>query len=388
MAGAKFILQAVTKANHATLVQDVLSGGQISDVLLSVAFVREAGLAIIEQALAAVAKQTRVFVGIRNDITSIQAVKRLLKMKVQLYGVDTGSRHTIFHPKLYLVIAAPHATAVVGSANLTFGGLYNNIEVSAILSLDLGNADDKAFVDEVLSAFATMLKEHPRHAFQIVDVAHAEALFESGRLVDETIVPAPSPASGLAKGERDALDPMDLWRAKRPSPAVLGAPKKKAPAKVSATQASAAPSPETKYLVWESKPLSARDLSIPKAAGTHPTGSMGWKKGVMDGIDQRHYFRDEVFADLKWVPDGGKSVWERAEAKFELIVKNINYGVFKLGLAHNTDVTSASYAQKNFMTQLHWGVAKPLIAKQDLLGRILYLYRKDTDPPEYTIEID
>jgi len=40
------------------------------------------------------------------------------------------------------------------------------------------------------------------------------------------------------------------------------------------------------------------------------------------------------------------------------------------------------------MTQLHWGVAQPLIAKQDLLGRNLYLYRKDSTPPEFMIEID
>ncbi len=40
------------------------------------------------------------------------------------------------------------------------------------------------------------------------------------------------------------------------------------------------------------------------------------------------------------------------------------------------------------MTQLHWGDAKAYVAKNDLLGRILYLYRKDTDPPEFMIEID
>lgn len=40
------------------------------------------------------------------------------------------------------------------------------------------------------------------------------------------------------------------------------------------------------------------------------------------------------------------------------------------------------------MTQLHWGEAKPLIAKKDLLGRNLCLYRKDSTPPEFMIEID
>ena len=144
----------------------------------------------------------------------------------------------------------------------------------------------------------------------------------------------------------------------------------------------------TKYLVWESRPLSERDLSIPKGANTNPTGSMGFKKGLYDEIDQRHYFYDDVFNDLSWKPDTPGSKKLRATAKFELVIKNISYGVFDLVVAHSTDTTSASYKQSNFMTQLHWAEARPLIAKQDLLGRNLYLYRKDSTPPEFMIEID
>jgi hypothetical protein len=145
-----------------------------------------------------------------------------------------------------------------------------------------------------------------------------------------------------------------------------------------------------RYLVWESKALSERDLNIPTGTNTAATGSMGLKKGALDDdkIDHRHYFRDVVFAHLTWMPDPPPKKWERAFANFELVVKNINYGVFNLKLSHNTDQNSISYQQKNFMTQLHWGDAKKYIAKSDLLGRILYLYRKDTNPPEFTIEID
>ena len=77
----------------------------------------------------------------------------------------------------------------------------------------------------------------------------------------------------------------------------------------------------------------------------------------------------------------GEKHMERAHANFELVVKNLNYGVFNLLLSHNTNMKSASYLQRNFMTQLHWGDAKKFIAKNDLLGRTLYLYRKDTSPP-------
>ena len=56
------------------------------------------------------------FVGIRNDITSIQAVKALLEHVCEYLQVDTASRSRIFHPKLFsaerkldanLLLAAP-----------------------------------------------------------------------------------------------------------------------------------------------------------------------------------------------------------------------------------------------------------------------------------------
>jgi HKD family nuclease len=388
MAELDFILQAVTTQNHAGAVRALLGLPNPTQVLISVAFVREDGLDALETAIRSVADKAKFFVGIRNEITSIQAVKRLLAMNVELYAVDTASRNTVFHPKLYFAANAEQATAIVGSANLTPGGLHNNIEVSARVKLDLSNAADKRFSDEVTRAFPEMLTKHPRHVFLIRDNKHAEELFESGRLADEDLIPAPSTVSGVKRGERDNLPPMKLTRMTRPrirsavaKPVVALKPAKAAPVPV-------VKPPSVADLIWESKPLTERDLNIPSGAGTHATGSMGLKKGALGKIDQRHYFRDAVFADLAWTPDPAPKKWERAQAKFELVIKNLNYGVFDLKLSHFTDRQSRSYQQNNFMTHLHWGDAKKHIAKRDLLGRVLYLYRKDTVPPEFTIEID
>jgi hypothetical protein len=91
---------------------------------------------------------------------------------------------------------------------------------------------------------------------------------------------------------------------------------------------------------------------------------------------------------LNWVPDKPGSKKLQTTAKFELIVKNISYGIFDLIISHDTNTKSASYKQSNMMTHVHWGAARPSIAKEDLLGRNLYLYRKDGSPPEFMIEID
>jgi HKD family nuclease len=394
MADLNFILQAVTTANHAASIRTLLQLPEPNRILISVAFARTTGLDAIHDHLKPLAGKTKFFVGIRNDITSIQAVERLLELNLELYAVDTGSRQTIFHPKLYLAANETDATAIVGSANMTFNGLHNNIEISTCMALDLTKSStDKIFLDAVVDAFDSMLAMHPNHVFKIMDKKHALKLFEEGRLADETVILAPVAGSSVRKGERDNLAPMKLSRVRRPPPTTPKAvpAKSAAPAKGLATKAapvSAKPIAGTKYLVWESKPLSERDLSIPRGANTNPTGSMGFKKGLYGDIDQRHYFYDEVFNGLEWKADEPGSKKRRATADFELVIKNISYGNFNLAVAHSTDTTSASYLQGNFTTQLHWGTARSLIAKRDLLGRNLYLYRKDSTPPEFMIEID
>ena len=136
-------------------------------------------------------------------------------------------------------------------------------------------------------------------------------------------------------------------------------------------------------LVWQSGPLTRRALTIPVGARTNPTGSMLFTKGAMDAIDQRHYFRDQVFGDLDWQPDPPH--YERAAAQFELIIAGVDYGRFELRISHNTRTDSKAYRQRNSMTQLHWGDARPLVARTDLLGRTIYLYRSETG---FVLEIE
>jgi HKD family nuclease len=393
MAQLELILQAATDATHARAIQGLLNRIPADSVLISVAFVREAGVEAIEAALRPVATRSRFFVGIRNDITSVQGIKRLLRLRAQVYAVDTGSRDTIFHPKLYLVVEdAQWAGMVMGSANLTHGGLYNNIEASTLITLDLNNAADRAFVEQTNHSFDELLRSHPRHVFAINTQADADDLFRSGRLVDEAIIRAPSASGLVRRGERDTLPRMNLRRVGRPRRGALGAradyPRARRTAAAAAVRAAPALPISDCYRIWESKALSERDLNVPTGATTHRTGSILWKKGAAENIDQRHFFRDEVFGALTWTPDPKRPHLERARASFELLIKNLNYGKFVLQLTHNTDRTSRSYQQNNAMTQLHWGLALPAVARRDLLGRTMYLYRRDTNPPEFLIEID
>lgn len=395
MAKAKFLLQAVTEHDHASIIRTTFEQ-KWDKLLVSVGFASSQGALAIKSALENNKKTSVVFVGIRNDITSYQALDILLDTGATLYAVDTGSRTTIFHPKLYLARKKQRATAVIGSANLTFGGLHNNIEASSVIELDLATEDDKDFVDEVESVFAKLIADHPEHVTRIRSTKDIKAMFGGGRVVDETVV-AKSKDVKSSKKNDDTLPLMDLFK-KSPLPV---AKKKGAKGFVDAisfsedskektvyTPSIGAPDIDDYYLVWQSKELKERDLNIPTGEKTNPTGSMLWKKGAMDQIDQQLYFRDEVFANLAWKVDSRLPHYERATATFHIFSKGEYRGAFDLKLSHKTDTSQKSFAQHQPMTSVSWGAAKPIIARRDLLGRVMTLHKKDTTPPEFLIEID
>jgi len=108
------------------------------------------------------------------------------------------------------------------------------------------------------------------------------------------------------------------------------------------------------------------------------TGSMSFSKGY-GGEDQRHYFRNDVFNGLVWQPDPApeKAHLERATANFEIVIFGKSHGVYPLKLTHNTRTETETYHQDNIVTQIHWGTAKNHIAKPELLGKRIRLYKLD-----------
>lgn len=398
MAKKNFILQGITSKTHAQAVRELFDVADIKKVILSVAFVSESGVQQIEAALRAHADRVTVFAGIRNDITSQQGLTLLHDIGVKLYAVDTGSRTVIFHPKLYLVRGKTNARFVVGSANLTLGGLNNNIEAGMMIDFDLTDAEDKAVVDEIEAQLTALPIDYPEHVMRIGSVSILDDLLANGRLVDEMAMNPPRPttsSTGAGGGDtvpRMKLKVMPLRRALEKAKA---APKKPKPPKAlpgaKASVVPPKPVPATVgiefELVWESKPLTRRDLTIPDAKGTHATGSVNLDKGLLpEGVDHRHYFREDVFPHLIWATRS-KTV-DESFAKFQLVMKGISHGEFDLAIRHTTSTTSEAYKQRNAMTRLSWGPMREYVAHPDLIGRTLALYRDKVDLTRFVLEID
>ena len=70
------------------------------------------------------------------------------------------------------------------------------------------------------------------------------------------------------------------------------------------------------------------------------------------------------------------------------LVRNTHYGEFDLRIGHSTDTKMKTYLQKNAMTRLSWGPVREYVARPDLIGRALALYRDKADPKRFVLEID
>lgn len=389
----KILFQGVTPETHLAAVRHVLALPEPQEIIFSTAFMNRGGLAQIQEALLPVAGVTTIIAGIRNGITSAQGLTTSIGYGCRTVAVDTGSRKVIFHPKIYFARNATAARLVLGSANLTVGGLSSNIEASITMTLDLADQEDADLADDVRQKITGMMADYPDHVFHVPDAAAVDTLLQAGRVVDETITPAPTPGGSSDNRDLDTIPKMRLKTPppKRPPVPAAAPPVPPPPAAVPApAPVPAAPVRDQLALVWESNPLTRRYLTIPTAEGTNPTGSMLFTKGALDDIDQRHYFRDDVFAGLDWHHDTtpGKEHMERAEAQFRLVIRDVDYGVFTLRLSHNSLTNTPAYEQRNSMTQLHWGQVRPLIAHEDLLDRIMSLYRDETAPDMFVLEID
>jgi hypothetical protein len=130
-------------------------------------------------------------------------------------------------------------------------------------------------------------------------------------------------------------------------------------------------------LIWESGPLTKRDLNIVSSDNTNVTGSMLFKKGKLEDIDQRSYFREVLFKDLDWSKDQreGRQHIERALANFTMFINGKYCGEWSLVVSHNTKKDSQAYLQRNSMSQLSWGQSIKFIANPKLIGASLKLYK-------------
>lgn len=162
----------------------------------AVAFAKLSGVRYLAEPLHSFAGRgnaCRVAVGLDHDGTSLEGLQDLWRVlyrrgQVFIFKEGQGGQSRTFHPKLYLFGADAEALALIGSGNLTQGGLFTNHEATLELHLDLDDAEARgmhAALQGALDGWQT-----PGPACREVDASLIKALYDDGDLLSEVAIAA------------------------------------------------------------------------------------------------------------------------------------------------------------------------------------------------------
>jgi len=327
-------------------------------------------------------KNITIITGVDQKGTSKEALDELIELEyVNAYIFYNRASVSTFHPKIYLFEGDIKSALIIGSSNLTAQGLFSNVETSILFKID--NKENSEIIDQ--------LKRYYKGLFDLTDPnlrkLNTKLIKE---LVKSGVVPTEKERKAIhdksvkpiTKKSKEKLSKKFPKRDTAKIPSVFRKPRKasKKKTKVNIKKQKTANQTRVTFdntsLLWESRELTKRDLNIPTGKNTNVTGSMLFKKGKNKKIDQRHFFRDEVFNSLDWQNDRRKNLshLERLKATFKIIVEGKEKGVFELKLTHNSRTDTTTYKQKNSMTSISWGEAKGIVAKKQLIGKTVKLF--------------
>lgn len=382
MANLKYIMQGFEeKVNFCDEIITILSEHKYDEVYILTAFINDVAVYNLENALKNTKAKPIFIVGIRNGVTTVQALRRLYKLNVQIYTFDTARSDSIFHVKTVWSKGKNEAKIICGSANITTGGLANNIEAGILLDLSFRDESDKILYEEIEGYIEKIVTDYPENVTKITLLEDIEELFSQGLLIDEK--KKVKRTVGNSKQNEDSstiiVSRFPLVKRKMKFPSNKGKQLEAIYRKINDITV------EDRCIeVWRSKKLKKTHLGISNKNTTHPKGEMSLGKGKYKDIDPYTYFRECVFGKLKWKTN--KKGDEIAKANFTLIISDINYGVFELEILHKRQGMVA-YKQNNYVTSIRWGECSRIIRNNSLLDKQFVLL-KSQKQGDFVIDIE
>lgn len=308
MADLDFILQGLsTTEDHFAATHRVFSLPNVTTGIVASAFMNAAGASIIAEMLAPFSDHIKVFVGVRNNVTTLQAIQTLVSNSICPILVDTATQAFIFHPKVYMTRNADQARLIVGSANATTGGLVRNIEASLYSKLNMHDPNEANITDKILNSFEELLSRFPENVFQISPETDLDTLLTQGILIDQNNTQYRTRMRATGFTRTDIRRRMQLRT--RNLPGITRTVRQN----TERVQIQGAPTGivavRNDRLLWKSRGLTRRDLNIPTAAGTNPTGSMLFKREMKHRTLIRGAILEKLYLPMKighmilpWLP--------------------------------------------------------------------------------------
>ena len=153
-----------------------------------VAFVSTGGIKnIIDQMLAFKENggEIKLYLGVNLNATSKEALEKLLEHDIESYVVFSPN-NIIYHPKIYTFEGEERTRAIIGSANMTEKGLFQNIEASVCVDFESDDENGGEFLADIYDHFNTIInQEHP--SCQLLTQEVLEILIESKVVLPEAL---------------------------------------------------------------------------------------------------------------------------------------------------------------------------------------------------------
>lgn len=170
-----------------SFLKEVPAQFELRNGVIVVAWARRSGVGLLYTALAERLQNVDVVVGMANRGTSAEALALLRSVSRRVF-VYHKHRLQTFHPKVYLFddgqSPPSEAALLVGSSNLTGGGLYQNIEGNLALRLSPSDREeDRVTYDSVVQEVAGLLASP--FCEQLTDDGRISQLLDDGYISNE-----------------------------------------------------------------------------------------------------------------------------------------------------------------------------------------------------------
>lgn len=376
------------------VLRDALNDDELASLWIATAWAKRSGLSRIRSAVTEFTERggaSQVIVGIDEGGATREGLELCLELFRESFVYhDPGTR--TFHPKLYAVEGTDRAVIVIGSGNLTRGGLFTNYEAALVLEAARDDDEDWQVRDDARAYFDRLLDGGD--AIRPLDPDLIDVLEAEGWVTSEARQNARRAAESRQRRQRRRLFGGAVGGlAGAPAPELPALPDEEEDEDSVLTPPEAAPAPPP-----APPPAPAHAAAPPAAPAAPPQVVARWRKRL-PASDAQHqvgnitgnvrltqarefngaipfltYFRYDFFGNETWISsrDRNNNVLEIATVPFDTTIMGVARGVVPLEIDHAPHRESE---QHNHATVLHWGPLAPIMRQRDYTGRVLELAR-------------
>ena len=366
--------------------QEILLSGNFDTFYMIVAYVKESGVIRLKPFVDKFKSSggiVKAVVGIDQKLTSIQGLALLMLLCDEIYVYHSENPMQTFHPKAYAFVKeGEKALVLIGSNNLTSGGLYTNYEFGSCNEYNLEDKPQMQHFSEFKKAFE--FYSTPSKCSKNLSPELFKKMIEAGHYLSDEKKEVKRVFSEMVV--REKIFGSEVFKAPRIQPVQkkLVAEKFETPKEIE--EIPIIPLLPKGNIVWEKK-LTKSDILVAKA-GTNPTGGLRLTQaGWVDSrkiIDQTKYFREKLFGSFEWTEIKQNPKVEIANILFNVTILGEEIGTHLLRVRHKP---SGEAGQGNYTTSISWGEISSFITKLNLTDKTIQIYSPKEGQEPFFIEI-